>query len=190
MLTLIAGLLLFFAAHSVSIVNEPWRNSVAARIGEKAWTGLYSLVSIAGFVLIVWGYGLARQEPVVIYVPPDWLRHLAMLLLVFVFPLLIATYFPGRISRAVKHPMLVATKVWAFSHLLMNGMLHDLLLFGAFLAWAVIDRISMKRREQRPLPGAPPSTMNDIIVVVAGLGLYAAFVFKLHGWLIGVPVIP
>lgn len=190
MLILIAGLLLFFAAHSVSIVNEPWRNRVAAQIGERAWMGLYSLISIAGFALIVWGYGLARQEPVVIYVPPDWLRHLAMLLLVFVFPLLVATYFPGRISHAVKHPMLVATKVWAFSHLLMNGMLHDLLLFGAFLAWAVIDRISMKKREQRPLPGAPASSMNDVIAVVAGLGLYAAFVFKLHGWLIGVPVMP
>ena len=190
MLILISGLLLFFAAHSVSIVNESWRNNVAGRIGEKAWMGLYSLISIAGFVLIVWGYGLARLEPVVIYVPPDWLRHLAMLLLVFVLPLLVATYFPGRISRAVKHPMLLATKVWAFSHLLMNGMLHDLFLFGAFLAWAVIDRISMKRREQRPLPGAPASPINDVIAVVAGLALYMAFVFKLHGWLIGVPVIP
>jgi uncharacterized membrane protein len=86
--------------------------------------------------------------------------------------------------------MLLATKVWAFSHLLMNGMLHDLFLFGAFLAWAVIDRISMKRREQRPLPGAPASPINDVIAVVAGLALYMAFVFKLHGWLIGVPVIP
>jgi uncharacterized membrane protein len=190
MLTLIAGLLLFFSAHSVSIVNDAWRNRVAQRIGEKAWMGIYSLISIAGFVLIVWGYGLARQEPVLIYIPPDWLRHLAMLLLLFVFPLLIATYFPGRISRATRHPMLAATKIWAFSHLLVNGMLHDLLLFGAFLAWAVADRISMKRREQRPLPGAPSSRLNDVVAIVGGVLLYLAFVFVLHRWLIGVPVMP
>ena len=183
---LVAGLILFLGIHSVSIVNEPWRDRMVASYGEHLWRIIYSVVAITGFVLIVWGYGLARQEPTVLYVPPIWLRHLTMLLLVAVFPLLLATYFPGRIQTAARHPMLLATKIWAFAHLLANGMVHDVVLFGSFLAWAVVDRISMGRREQRPIPGAPSSKMNDIIVVVAGVALYGAFVFKLHTWLIGV----
>ena len=134
----------------------------------------------------VWGYGLARQAPVVIYVPPSWLRHLSMLLLVFVFPLLLAAYLPGRIQRVTRHPMLVATKLWAVAHLLANGALADVLLFGAFLAWAVADRISLSRREPRPVPAAPASRWNDLIAAVVGLGLYVAFVFGGHLWLIGV----
>jgi uncharacterized membrane protein len=148
--------------------------------------GLYSLVAIAGFVLVVWGYGLARTDPVLLYSPPVWLRHMAMLLLVPVFPLFLAAYFPGRIQAATKHPMLAATKLWAVAHLLANGMLADVILFGAFLAWAVVDRISMKRRTPRPIPGAPPSRANDLIAVLAGLALYVAFVLWLHTWLIGV----
>jgi uncharacterized membrane protein len=183
---LIAGLILFFGTHSVSIVNSSWRDRVAARIGEGPWKGVYSLVAIAGLVLIVWGFGLARQDPTILYIPPVWLRHVALLLLVFVFPLLLAAYLPGRIKAITKHPMLVATKLWAFAHLLANGTLADLLLFGSFLAWAVVDRISMKHREQRPLPGAPPSPWNDAIAVVVGLVLYVAFVLRLHVWLFGV----
>ena len=183
---LILGLVLFLGIHSVSIINPSWRDTMAARMGEIRWQGLFSLVAIAGFVLIVWGYGLARQTPVVVYVPPTWLRHLSMLLLVFVFPLFLAAYLPGRIQRLTKHPMLVATKLWAVAHLLANGMLADVVLFGAFLAWAVGDRISLKRREPVPVPGAPASRWNDLIAVVAGLGLYLAFVFGAHRWLIGV----
>ncbi len=183
---LILGLIIFFAAHSVSIINEPWRDRVAAKIGEWAWKGLYSLVAVVGLVLIVKGYGLARYYPVLLYTPPVWLRHLAILLLVPVFPLFLAAYFPGRIQAATKHPMLVATKLWAVAHLLANGMLADTLLFGAFLVWAVVDRISLKRRTPQPVPGAPPGKLNDIIVVVVGLGLYVAFVLWLHTWLIGV----
>ncbi len=186
MAILLLGLALFFAVHSVSIVNEPWRNRAVAAMGEWPWKGVYSLVALVGFVLVVWGYGLARQDPVVLYLPPAWLRHLAMLLLVPVFPLLLAAYLPGRIQTATRHPMLVATKLWAVAHLLANGMLADLVLFGAFLAWAVVDRISMKRRTQRPVPHAPASRANDVIAVVAGLGLYVAFVLGLHAWLIGV----
>lgn len=185
---LILGLVVFFAAHSVSIVNEPWRNRMVAKFGEKPWKGVYSLVSIAGFALIVWGYGLARHEPVVLYTPPAWLRPIAALLLVPVFPLLFAAYLPGRIQAAAKHPMLAGTKLWATAHLLANGMLADVLLFGAFLAWAVVDRISFKHRAQRAIPHLPSSRANDLIAVVAGLALYAAFVLWLHGWLIGVPV--
>ena len=183
---LILGLILFLGIHSVSIVNARWRDGMAARMGEMRWQGLFALVAIAGFALIVWGYGLARQAPVLVYVPPPWLRHLSMLLLVFVFPLFLAAYLPGRIQRLTKHPMLVATKLWAVAHLLANGVLADVVLFGSFLAWAVADRVSLKRREPRPVPAAPASRWNDLIAVVAGLGLYVAFVFGAHLWLIGV----
>jgi len=186
---LLLGLVLFIGVHSVSIVNDPWRNRMASRMGEWSWKGVYALVSIAGFALIVWGYGLARQDPVVLYTPPAWLHSVAMVLLVPVFPLLLAAYLPGRIQAAARHPMLAATKLWAVAHLLANGMLADVLLFGVFLVWAVLDRISMKRRTQRPVPGIPPSRANDLMAVVGGLALYAAFVLWLHGWLIGVPLI-
>lgn len=186
---LLLGLVLFFGVHSVSIINDRWRNAMAANMGEWPWKGVYTLVSLAGFVLIVWGYGLARQNPVVLYTPPTWMHPVAMVMLAPVFPLLLATYLPGRIQTAVKHPMLAATKLWAVAHLLANGMLADVLLFGAFLVWAVLDRISMKHRTQRPIPSAPASGANDLIAVVGGLALYAAFVFWLHGWLIGVPLI-
>lgn len=186
MTPLILGLLLFLGAHSVSIINDPWRNRMQARLGEIGWKGAYSLISIAGFVLIVHGYAAARLDPVVLYTPPTALRHVALLLLVPVFPLLLSTYLPGRIKSAVKHPMLVATKLWALAHLLANGNLADVLLFGGFLAWAVADRISLKRRNPRPLHTAPAGKVNDLIAVVGGLALYVGFVMWLHVWLIGV----
>ncbi len=186
---LLLGLILFLAVHSISIVSESWRDRQVAKLGEGPWKGLYSLASLAGFGLIVWGYGLARYDPVLLYLPPVWLRHITLLLLVPVFPLLLAAYLPGRIQAAVQHPMLAATKLWAFAHLLANGMLADVLLFGAFLAWAVVDRISMKRRLPHPVLGAPPSKWNDLIAVTGGLALYVAFVLWLHTWLIGVPPI-
>ncbi|HRX70862.1 MAG: NnrU family protein [Candidatus Competibacteraceae bacterium] len=186
MSVLILGLVLFLAVHSISIVNEPWRDRLAASIGERLWQGLYSLASLIGFSFIVWGYGLARQEPMPLYLPPAWLRHIALLLMVPVFPLLLAVYLPGCIQAKVKHPMLAATKLWAFAHLLANGMLADVLLFGSFLAWAVVYRISIKRRVAHPVLGAPPSRWNDWIAVIGGLALYVAFVLWLHLWLIGV----
>lgn len=186
MTLLILGLLIFLGVHSVSIVAPQWRDAQAARMGEKPWKGLYTLASLAGFVLIVVGYGQARQAPLVLYVPPVPLRHVAALLMLPVFVLLLAAYLPGRIKAAAKHPMLAATKLWAVAHLLANGNLADVLLFGGFLAWAVADRISMKRRVQRPLPGAPAGRFNDAIAVLAGLALYAAFVLVGHRWLIGV----
>lgn len=185
---LVLGLVLFFGVHSVSIVSDPWRNRMAARIGEWSWKGLYSLVSGVGFALIVWGYALARHDPVLMYTPPGWLRPVAMVLLVPVFPLLLATYLPGRIQAAARHPMLAATQLWAFAHLLTNGMVADVLLFGAFLVWAVLDRISMAHRTQRPIPGIPPSPANDLVAVAGGLAIYVAFALWLHGWLIGVPL--
>ncbi len=186
MLLLIAGLVLFLGIHSLSIVNEPLRDRLAQRLGVVGWQAIYAIIAIAGLILIIQGYAAARLEPVLLYAPPAWLRHASMLLLLPVFILLLAAYLPGRIKAATKHPMLLATKIWAFAHLLSNGMLHDVVLFGAFLAWAVVDRISMKRRVQRPLPGAKASKLNDAIAVVAGLILYVWFVKQGHVWLIGV----
>jgi uncharacterized membrane protein len=186
MRVLLLGLVIFFAGHSVSIVAGGWRDRMAVRLGTGTWQGLYAAVAIVGFVLIVYGYALARHEPVVLYSPPLWLRHVTLVLMIPVFPLLLATYLPGRIQAATRHPTLVAVKLWAFAHLLANGTLADTVLFGSFLAWAVIDRISLKRRVQRPVPGAPPTKLNDVIAVIAGLALYAAFVLWLHAWLFGV----
>ena len=186
MTLLIVGLVLFFGIHSVSIFAEPQRERLRAKLGDGAWKGLYSIISLVGLVLLIYGYGEARLQPQVLYVPPPWLRHLAMLLLIPVFILLLATYLPGRIKTAVKHPTFTSIKLWAFAHLLANGMLADVLLFGAFLAWAVAGRISMKRRSDRALPGAPPSAINDVIAIVGGLALYVAFAFWAHAWLIGV----
>ncbi|MEX2123612.1 MAG: NnrU family protein [Woeseia sp.] len=186
---LIVGLLLFLGVHSVAIVAPAWRDRWIAQYGERKWKGIYSLLSIVGFLLLVYGSGQARQEPVMLYAPPAWTRHAAALAMLPVFPLLLAAYLPGRIKAALKHPMLVAVKLWAVAHLLANGMLADVLLFGGFLAWAVFDRLSLKRRPPKAIPGAPPSPANDAIAVVAGLGIYVAFVFWLHLKVIGVPVI-
>ena len=189
MIVFIVGLFLFLGIHSASIVAPGWRNAQAARRGEGAWKGIYSIVSAAGLVLLVVGYGMARREPVVLYTPPVALRHLALLIMVPVFPLLFAAYLPGRIRSAAKHPFLLATKLWATAHLLANGTLVDVLLFGGFLVWAVADRISVKRRsvaEAHDAPAPPPRAMNDAITLVGGLATYVVIVFWAHRWLIGV----
>ena len=186
---LVAGLLLFLGIHSVSIVAPRARDRWARSMGPNLWRAVYSTVAVVGFVLLVRGYAAARAEPVVLYVPPGWGRHVTMLLMLPVFVMLFAAYLPGRIKSALKHPMLVAVKLWATAHLLANGMLADVLLFGGFLAWAVVDRISLKRRPARPVPGAAPSRWNDLFAVLLGLAAYVAFVLWLHPKLIGVPVI-
>ena len=185
MLQLILGLVLFLGVHSVSIVALPLRNRLAAK-SELGWKVLYGALSLVGIILIARGYAEARMSPTVLYVAPAWLYHVAATLLIPVFVLFFAPYFPGRIKAATKHPQLVAVKLWAVSHLLVNGTLADVLLFGSFLAWAVVDRISMKRRPARPVPGLPESNTNDIIVVVLGLATYVAFVLWLHESLIGI----
>lgn len=189
MTLLLAGLIIFFGVHSISIVNDAWRNRMATRIGEWPWKAVYALVALIGLVLMVRGYAAAQLDPLLLYTPPGALRYVALVLLLPVFPLLLAAYLPGRIQNATRHPMLAATKLWASAHLLVNGTLADLLLFGGFLVWAVADRISIKRRTPIPVPGAPLSPFNDIVAVLAGLGMYAAFVLGLHAWLIGVPAI-
>ena len=184
---LIAGLVLFLGVHSVAIVAPSFRARAVHRVGESAWKGLYALISLVGFVLICYGFGLARQAPVVLYSPPIWLRHVALLIMLPVFPLVLAAYLPGRIKAAAKHPMLAAVKFWAFAHLLANGSLADVLLFGGFLAWAVVDRISVKRRSTpQVLRTAPPGPWNDAIAVVLGLAIYALLIGWAHVRLFGV----
>ncbi|MCH8478904.1 MAG: NnrU family protein [Wenzhouxiangella sp.] len=189
MVMLILGLIVFLGIHSIRIVAEPLRTKLVNTLGPNAYKGVYSLISLLGFVLIVIGYGQARMEPTWLYHPPHFLRHLNMLLMLLVFPALLAAYFPGRIQNLLKHPMLVAVKAWALAHLLVNGTLAAVLLFGGFLAWAVADRISAKRRSApSSAPQLPKTALNDIIVVVGGLALYAVFAFWLHPILFGVSV--
>jgi uncharacterized membrane protein len=190
MTLLIVGLVLFLGIHSIAIVAPAYRDAQAAQ-RLLAWKGIYTVISIVGFVLLIYGYGMARQSPVVVWNPPTFMRHVALVVMLPVFPLLLAAYMPGRIKTAAKHPMLLAVKLWALAHLLANGMLADLVLFGAFLVWAVADRIAVKRRAvPRPIPGAPPSPANDLIAVVAGLALYVLFVLWAHQKLIGVSPLP
>ena len=187
MILFIVGLVLFLGIHSVSIVARGWRDAQIAQRGEGAWKGLYSVVSLAGFVLLIYGYGIARQAPVVLYTPPAALRHVALLLMLPVFPLLLAAYLPGRIQAAAKHPMLLAVKFWATAHLLANGTLVDVLMFGAFLVWAVLDRIAVKRRAApSAVPGGRPRAANDVIALAGGLAIYGVFLMWGHAWLIGV----
>jgi uncharacterized membrane protein len=186
MAMLIVGLAIFLGVHSIAIVSPGLRARAVAKLGEGGWKGLYAVLAIVGFVLLVRGFSVAREMPVVLYTPPAWMRHVTFLFMLPVFPLLLATYFPGRIKAAAKHPMLAAVKFWAFAHLLSNGTLADVLLFGGFLAWAVLDRISLKRRPPQRIHTAPARPFNDVLVVVVGLALYALFIGWAHVRLFGV----
>ncbi len=190
MTLLVLGLVLFLGTHSIALVAPGLRDGLARSLGEGPWKALYALASLAAFVLIVVGFAGARLASPVVYVPPTWLHYVALVLLVPVFPMALAAYLPGRIQATLKHPLLEATKTWALAHLLANGRLVDVVLFGAFLAWAVADSISLKRRPQRALRAAPPGRFNDLIAVVAGLVLYALFIGGLHARLIGVDPLP
>jgi uncharacterized membrane protein len=187
MILFVTGLVVFLAMHSISIVAPRWRDAQVGRLGEGPWKGLYSVISIASLIAMIHGYGIARQTPVLLYLPPAGLRHLAFLLMLPVFPLLIAAYLPGRIRRAARHPMLLAVILWSLAHLLCNGTLNDVLLFGLFLVWALADLVSVSRRTHvRPVPGAPARAANDAIALVVGLAVYALMLFWAHVHLIGV----
>jgi len=183
---LVCGLVLFLGIHSLAIVSPATRDRFAARLGEWPWKGLFAVISLAGFVLIVVGFREARLEPVWLYVPPLGLRHVALVLLIPVFPLLLAAYLPGRIRTFARNPLLIATKAWALAHLLANGRLVDVVLFGSFLLWAGAYRVSLLRRTPRSTPALPATPMNDFIVIAAGLALYAWFIYGLHAALFGV----
>ena len=189
MTQLLVGLVLFFGIHSVSIVATSWRDAVAAK-SPVGWRVAYTVVALIGLVMVSRGYAELRITPTVLYVTPHWMRYVSAFLLLPVFILFLAPYFPGRIKTATKFPLLAATKLWALAHLLVNGTLADVLLFGSFLLWAVADRISMKRRTVRSLPGAPESAANDVIIVVLGLVLYGFTVVWAHAALFGVRPLP
>ena len=185
---LILGLVVFLGIHSVRIVADGWRTQFIAQRGEGAWKGLYSVLSLAGFALLVWGYGLARQQPVVLWVPPLGMRHAASLLTLIAFVLLAATYVPRNgIKAKLHHPMVLVVKVWAFGHLLANGNLADVLLFGGFLVWAALSFKAARGRDRAAGTTYPAGTAaGTAITVVVGLLAWAGFAFWAHGVLIGV----
>lgn len=193
MTLLVLGLILFLGTHSFSMARQS-RAAIIGRIGEGPFKGLYSLLSLAGIVLIAIGYGHYRADGYIpVWDPPVWTRHLALLLVLVAFICVAAAYLPGHIKHRLKHPMLAGVKIWALAHLLANGDLGSILLFGAVLAWAVAARISVKRRDVAAQHGgtaAPAGWRNDILAVVIGAAVYIAFVLWLHPLLIGVPVLP
>ena len=188
LMVLIAGLLLFLGVHSTRVFANDWRNHTLARMGEKPFKGLYALLSLAGFVLLLWGYGQARQQGVMLWNPPVATRHLAALLTLIAFVLLAATYVPGnQIKAKLHHPMVLATKVWALAHLLANGSLASVVLFGSFLLWTVLLFAASRRRDRREQTvHAPGNVRATAITVAVGVAAWAVFAFWLHRVLIGV----
>lgn len=194
MTLLILGLILFLGIH-LSTAARGNRAALIVRLGEGPYKGIYSLLSLAGLVLVAIGYGQYRAGGYIpVWDPPVWTRHLALLLVWFAFVAFVAAYLPGRIKSTLKHPMLAGVKIWAFAHLLANGDLGSIILFGAFLAWAVAARISTKYRDEVVVHGGPleppKGLRNDALAIVIGTVAYIAFVVWLHPWLIGVPVLP
>lgn len=188
MLVMVVGLLLFLGPHAVRIVADDWRVRTIARHGEGLWNGAYSLSSVLGLVLIVWGYGLARSDPVPLWDPPTALRHVALLLTAVAFMLVALNKTPvGPVKAAVGHPMILGVKVWAFAHLIANGTLADVVLFGSFLVWAIADYAASRRRDRRTgVVRVAGPFRPEAIAMTGGLVVWALFLFVLHEWLIGV----
>ncbi|GAB4518493.1 MAG: NnrU family protein [Parvularculaceae bacterium] len=185
--TLIVGIIVFLGIHLIPTFPKARAKMVKA-MGPGKYRATYSLIALFGFVLIIWGFAQARPAPVV-WTPPEWSRHVAMLLMLPVFVLLVSGRLPGKISALARHPMLVAIKLWALAHLLVNGDVASMTLFGSFLAFAVYDRISMKRRDA-PQAAAAAFGRNDILALLVGLGIYVFMILWAHPFLFGVPVIP
>ena len=188
MTLLILGIVIFLGAHSTRVFAEGWRSAQLARMGEKQWKGAYSIASVVGFVLLVWGYALARQEPVPLWIPSIGLRHAASLLTVFSFILLAAVYVPRNSVKArIGHPMVASVKLWALAHLLANHTLADLLLFGGFLVWAVLCFRAARARDRAAGTTYPAGTLQgNLLTVAAGVVAWLVFAMWLHRVLIGV----
>ena len=189
MVLLVLGLVLFLGAHSARIVAEGPRRRFIERHGENAWKGVYSLASLVGIVLVSIGYGRASETASIVWLPPTWLVPVAWLLVAVAFVLVAAAYVPGnRIRAAVGHPMVLGVKVWAFSHLLVNGALAPMVLFGAFLAWAIADYAAARRRDRAEgvARTADGGLVADLATVGVGTLAWGVFAFALHEWLIGV----
>ena len=188
MAVLILGLVLFLGVHSTRIISDEWRSAMLARLGLKRWKGIYSLISIAGFVLLVWGYGLARHEAVPLWSPAAWTARAAILLTVPAFILLAATYVPrNQIQAALHHPMVLGVQLWALAHLVANGTGPATLLFGAFLVWAFLSFLAARRRdrvERRTYPAGRPA--GTLAAVAVGTALWVAFALWAHEAWIGV----
>jgi uncharacterized membrane protein len=188
MLYLCLGLVLFLGVHAVRIVADGWRSRMLERVGDKIWKAAYALVSLIGFILIVQGFAQARQDPVVLWVPPLPMRHIAALLTLFAFILLVAAYVPrNHLKARLRHPMILGVKVWALAHLLANGKLADVVLFGAFLIWAIFDFRSCRQRDRAAgLVPAEGSALATVLTVVIGVAAWVGFAFWGHRLLIGV----
>jgi len=185
---LIAGLVVFLVSHSVGIVAPDWRARQVERLGERPWKLLYSAVSLAALVMIVWGYGAARAAPTLLWMPPAWTRHVTALLAVVGFVLIAAAYVPGtRIKAAIGHPMTAGVAIWALGHLLGNGQLRGVVLFGALLVWAAVT-LAVRRARDRATGKRYPAgrARQDLIALVAGVVFSVVFALWLHGPLIGV----
>ena len=185
---LILGLVIFLGAHSLRLFADGWRQRQIERLGVNGWKGLFSLVSIAGFVLIVWGFGQARLQPELLYRPPPALRHLNALFTLVAFVLFVAAKVPrNHFKQKIGHPMLASVKTWAFGHLLATGMLHDVVLFGTFLLWVVANFVVSRRRDRLAGTTYPAGTLaGDVLTVVIGVAAWVAFAFWLHTRWIGV----
>ena len=185
------GLVLFIGMHSIYILLPDLRSAAIARIGYNPWRGIYSLVSLTGLVLTVYGYGLARQDPVFLFGPPPWTRDFAFTLMAVALPLLVASFFPvpTRIGRFVRHPMLMAVTLWSVAHALAIGTLAGVVLSVVFFLWTLAARFSLIARPMTVATAAPAKPINDWIAVAIGLAMWAALLFALHDWLIGMPLL-
>ncbi|MDO5693563.1 MAG: NnrU family protein [Pseudomonadota bacterium] len=188
MLILVLGLLVFLGSHSVRIFAEGWRTRTVARLGENPWKGLYSVVSLVGFALIIWGYGLARQQPVLLWTPPVFMKHLNSLFTLTAFILMVAAYVPRNHFKAkLHHPMVLGVKLWAFGHLLATAKLADVVLFGAFLLWAILSYRAARRRDRALGTTYAAGTVGGtLIALVVGVVAWAAFAFWAHAAWIGI----
>lgn len=186
---LIIGLIIFIGIHSISIVALPLRDRLVAT-NEHLYKAVYALLAFIGLALMAYGYGKARLTPNVIYFTPYWLRHITYLIMLPAMILFLAPYFPGKIKAWTRHPQLLAVILWAIAHLLVNGMLADIILFGGLFVWAILDWWSFRHRPKRHLPQSVKiSKFNDIIIILAGILLTGLFIWKLHGLLIGIALI-